>query len=623
MNTEQTSKNIFTYIKTHYGETILAKIRKLEKTKIKYSSYTNHLRFSLRCHHNKILPKDLQLKSRIKTERSKIILQRAGKLLLQERIHINHVIRDRLKNGIEQLKGKILESITPEEFHLVEKIHENSYKKSFELTKKRHIRKFDELISKNRIRQSATNIADKKKWVINMSSRQLTHIETDLFTKGLNFSITSKTLPNKDIIATIEDAVKDLEKEEADTIRAKVSLTLLNSKPPKDNLSKDERKALKELQSDTSIVILPTDKGRSTVILNREDYLEKCMDHINNGPYQLLKKDPTTKIKAKTLKQLKVLKDNEFIDNKLYYYLKPTDSPAPRFYGQPKIHKPGVPIRPIVSYSGSPLYNLNKYIANILKTYVKHENNNAKNSTTFSNYIRNVPIEDDEIMVSFDVTSLYTNIPIIDTLNIIKDYVHSDDQFARKTAISQDKFLDLVNLVLTTTWYTFNSQFYQQTDGVAMGGPASSTTAEIYMQAHESTAISTALHPPKVWERSVDDVYSIVKRTQLENFFHHINNLHQNIKFTMEEESNGELAFLDTSDEHKRSVGNCDCDKNEIAKHCWEADHNFNWDQKKVVDRESRLIPRKIKETIHSLKNPNHIKKISYMLPEIWLPNLR
>ena len=69
-------KNIFMYIKTHYGETILAKIRKLEKTMIKYSSYTNHLRFSLRCHHNKILPKDLQLQSRIKTERSQIILQR-------------------------------------------------------------------------------------------------------------------------------------------------------------------------------------------------------------------------------------------------------------------------------------------------------------------------------------------------------------------------------------------------------------------------------------------------------------------------------------------------------------------------------------------------------------------
>ena len=113
-------------------------------------------------------------------------------------------------------------------------------------------------------------------------------------------------------------------------------------------------------------------------------------------------------------------------------------------------------------------------------------------------------------MVSFDVTSLYTNIPIIDTLYIIKDYVNNDDQFTRKTAIPQDKFLDLVHLVLTTTWYTFNSQFYQQTDGVAMGGPASSTTAEIYMQAYERTAITMALHPPKVWERSVDDVYSIL-----------------------------------------------------------------------------------------------------------------
>ena len=101
-------------------------------------------------------------------------------------------------------------------------------------------------------------------------------------------------------------------------------------------------------------------------------------------------------------------------------------------------------------------------------------------------------------MISFDITSLYTNIPIIDTLNIIKNYVNNDDQFTRKTAIPQDKFLDLVHLVLTTPWYTFNSQFYQQTDGVAMGGPASSTTAEIYMQAYEGTAITTALHPPKV-----------------------------------------------------------------------------------------------------------------------------
>ena len=199
-------------------------------------------------------------------------------------------------------------------------------------------------------------------------------------------------------------------------------------------------------------------------------------------------------IKVKTLKKLKVLKDNEFIDNKLYYYVKPNDPPAARFYGQTKIHKPGVPMRLMVSYSCSTLHSLNKYIDNILKPDVKYENNRVKSPTTFSNYIRNVPVENDNIMVSFDVTSLYTNIPIIDMLNIIKYYVNNDDQFTRKTTIPQDKFLDLPNLVLTTTWYTFYSQFYQQTDGVEMGSTASPTTAEIYMQAHESTAISTTLH---------------------------------------------------------------------------------------------------------------------------------
>ena len=79
-----------------------------------------------------------------------------------------------------------------------------------------------------------------------------------------------------------------------------------------------------------------------------------------------------------------------------------------------------------------------------------------------------------------------------------------------------------------------------------MGEPASFTTAEIYIQAHEQTARSTALHPPKVWKLFVDDVYSIFKQTHSENFFHHTNNLHQNIKFTMEEGSDGELVFFDT-----------------------------------------------------------------------------
>ena len=110
--------------------------------------------------------------------------------------------------------------------------------------------------------------------------------------------------------------------------------------------------------------------------------------------------------------------------------------PAPKFYGQPKIPKPGVLIRPIVSQSGSPLYNLNKYVANILKPYVKDENNNAKNSTTFLRIF----LTTSEMLPLKMTRKLYhlTSLPCtwtIDTLNLIKDYVNNDYQFTRKTAI--------------------------------------------------------------------------------------------------------------------------------------------------------------------------------------------
>ena len=120
-----------------------------------------------------------------------------------------------------------------------------------------------------------------------------------------------------------------------------------------------------------------------TTIFCLEDYLEKFMDHINSGSYQLHKNNRTTEIKATTLKQLKTMKVNEFIDNKLHYYLKPTDLSVPIFYGQPKMQNLEVSICPVASHCGSPLYNHYKYMANILKAYVEDENNNGKDSTTF------------------------------------------------------------------------------------------------------------------------------------------------------------------------------------------------------------------------------------------------
>ena len=162
------------------------------------------------------------------------------------------------------------------------------------------------------------------------------------------------------------------------------------------------------------------------MILSKVDYIKKCKEHIESGPYETLKRDPTESIKRECLKKLKSLKDWNIIDQSLYNKLKRTDSPAPRFYGLPKIHKQGIPIRPIVSYTGTPLYKISKQIANILTTYVSREGRHSENSKIFSEYVRKLKVKEDEILVSFNVTSLYTNVPIKETLVIIKTLMEND-----------------------------------------------------------------------------------------------------------------------------------------------------------------------------------------------------
>ena len=118
---------------------------------------------------------------------------------MQEKIYINHVISGSLKKIIEQANSKVLQSITTEEFHLVENFHHSLYEKAVDLQKKRYIQRFEELISKKKVKQNATNITDKKKWVINMSQPI-----SKIFLQRALSSLLLLKLPNKDTTATIE-----------------------------------------------------------------------------------------------------------------------------------------------------------------------------------------------------------------------------------------------------------------------------------------------------------------------------------------------------------------------------------------------------------------------------------
>ena len=101
----------------------------------------------------------------------------------------------------------------------------------------------------------------------------------------------------------------------------------------------------------------------------------------------------------------------------------------------------------IFRYTGTPLYKLSRYIASILSTYTKSGNGHSKNSKEFSEYIRDESIADDEMMVSFDVTFLYTNVPIKDTLIIVKDLLVNDPDLQTKTNIPAEDLLETTELL--------------------------------------------------------------------------------------------------------------------------------------------------------------------------------
>ena len=110
---------------------------------------------------------------------------------------------------------------------------------------------------------------------------------------------TIKRIPYLDLIGRIKDAALKIPKARTDELRWKVRRALEQSKPPKPNISKTKRKALKSLQDDNSIIILPADKGNATVAMGRVEYSNKLADLIGNGGYCKVKKDPTQKTERK------------------------------------------------------------------------------------------------------------------------------------------------------------------------------------------------------------------------------------------------------------------------------------------------------------------------------------
>ncbi|XP_072050040.1 uncharacterized protein [Amphiura filiformis] len=213
-------------------------------------------------------------------------------------------------------------------------------------------------------------------------------------------------------------------------LRAKVASTLKSSKVPEQNITKDERKTIKDLKKAEDIIILPADKGKSTVVLDKVEYEEKLTTMLDDKKtYEELPAVPTQKYKRKLVSMLSNMKKEGKISEVKYKQLYPTAENVPRLYCTPKIHKPNTPLRPIVDYTATIGYSTSIWLADILGGLVGNTQHHVKNSQHLSEELSKVIIEEEDILNSHDVGSLFTNTPIDQVLNIVKNRLENENGF--------------------------------------------------------------------------------------------------------------------------------------------------------------------------------------------------
>ena len=293
-------------------------------------------------------------------------------------------------------------------------------------------------------------------------------------------------------------------------------------------------------------MVLTADKGVSLVVLDKEDYIQKSEELIQQPNYKILPSDPTIKHKNKLISLLKSIKGDGGINDNLYRKLYPTGASSPKFYGLPKVHKEGIPLRPIVSSIRSVSYETAKELSRILKPLVGKTSYHVKNTKDFIQSIKDIKLKVDECLVSYDVETLFTSVPVQPAIAITKKKLEEDRELHLRTSMSVNHISWLLEFCLRSTYFTFQGRFYQQLEGTAMGFPISPIIANLFMEDLEKRALNTSLHPPSLWKRYVDDTLTIIKKDHKDAFLDHINSIDPNIRFTSEDpKDDGSISFLD------------------------------------------------------------------------------
>lgn len=302
-----------------------------------------------------------------------------------------------------------------------------------------------------------------------------------------------------------------------------------------------------------NLVVLQADKGNKTVVMDKNEYHVKMLALLDDtNTYRLLNKNPTTTIQRANNKLVADWYKMGYITLKEKTVITTYTGATPRMYGLPKIHKPNIPLRPIVSNTNSPTYQLAKFYAQIIHNSIDHEKYNIHSSFSFQQFITEQLIPPQHIVVSLDVISLFTSIPInLITANIDQRW----SRISSHTTLPLHCFKEGLALLLERTFFVYDGKYYIQLDGTPMGSCLSPAVADLVLDVLLDQVILKLPFKPLFIKKYVDDLITIIPSDKIDEILSIFNDYSPNIQFTIETEMGGKLPFLDMMLTHNQVDG--------------------------------------------------------------------
>ena len=539
-----------------YGRPVLATYRTLEKLHISVDKLKLDIDFLRQCKVHETVPKFIKFKVYSK-QFLKCKTYREWQFFLLDR-EISQQ-RKKLKNSSERLasfKSQFKSKVSFLDYWVYYSKILDHTKFVCNKIKARHDNKLNRL----GVHQTKYN----EGCIFNISSRGLSQREKKVLMLGLDFCIPfykrewlNHFLSVEKICNTIQDCVNqgllksggngdDIINRVREVGGGNYRLALKEYKNVESVVfNKGDLDLLKELGKDKSIVISKPDKGKGVVIMDKSDYVQKMEGILDDqNRFRVIKGDlfnVIVKLEDKLNRMLRSIKDKIGLEAFNFLYASGTGPGV--MYGLPKVRKEGVPTRPIVSSIKTAGYNLAKFLQPLVLPLTKNQYT-VNNSKEFVSDILGLKLPQNFVLASYDVESLFTNVPLMETLDIILDSYREENFFN----IGKDIVKKLFLFVTTETCFLFNNVLYSQVDGVSMGSSLGPLFAGSFLCAKEVEWLNNCpiAFKPIYYRRYVDDTFLVFRDEESnKRFFEYINDQHKNIRFTCDNEENGSLSFLD------------------------------------------------------------------------------